>query len=850
MSNVFDKFNDHMTPKSSITTIYRLVCVVNSLLPFAVQDALGTLNESKEKSEQYAADQTSSDLLNSTSEIKAAFSEASHSLNLFESFLEEPSQETAKQLKLLSDRGKNAYNDFFSAAADNTDLHFLFKVFLPSRTVKKCVLDDYKEHNISSEFDHGSFNSDIIQDHEHGKIPTTCRGDSQYRKKEAFGFMPQPNGERTKELEKELVSLKEQLERYEETLFELGKFTVEETAKRNEERKSKIFHQIYHSSLSGAKLSLPSTSPGTPINDTLVCPMDHYDGDPQKSVLVSHSSTFKLTTANGNPSILNASPSASFSKQSASRAETLLQGSVSSTFSGNSENTTPENQNSPTIKSTQKANGGNGSTQSGDVGTNSTMGMTSRQNSDDLSFSVQQHDSGMESITLAMANKPATSVATTLYNNYKLLLLTLAQRLLSSELVVLKDWAAQNFSIVNPQNATDVFFQLDEKRVINASDLSRLCNFLESIIRFDLVYIVDAFLLGDYSLLRQNTASKIRSTNGAQNSRHRSTSRSMNPGQYSIHQAAPGNISQARKPENSGGAQNSVLRQTQQGASLRLSLFNTGNLNPFSRSANENRFKIAEQPNPVPLATEFTSQRKIDVGVTEDPIIRETMAANSSPKPNPSTKNSLPVISNGSKLSKFQRSDAEGTNVFNFQSCGGPRHQNLDQDDNWLCSHYKRHCYVKFECCDKFWPCHRCHNNQSTCGQKKLKSRDTRMLKCVYCHKVQEFGEHCCNCGAKFASYYCGLCKHLTGKDDHPYHCEKCGICRIHGDRSFHCDVCGVCLDVQLRGNHKCREGSAHDECCICLEVLYKRRTCLRCGQISMSSEPSYLFHVTSKQIS
>jgi hypothetical protein len=22
------------------------------------------------------------------------------------------------------------------------------------------------------------------------------------------------------------------------------------------------------------------------------------------------------------------------------------------------------------------------------------------------------------------------------------------------------------------------------------------------------------------------------------------------------------------------------------------------------------------------------------------------------------------------------------------------------------------------------------------------------------------------------------VCKHLTGKDDHPYHCEKCGNCR------------------------------------------------------------------------
>ena len=118
------------------------------------------------------------------------------------------------------------------------------------------------------------------------------------------------------------------------------------------------------------------------------------------------------------------------------------------------------------------------------------------------------------------------------------------------------------------------------------------------------------------------------------------------------------------------------------------------------------------------------------------------MTANTSPRANTSTRKDAQitqsVISKGSKLSKFQRPNAEGTNVFNLQSCGGPRHQNLDQDDNWLCSHYKRHCYVKFDCCDKFWPCHRCHNNQSTCGQKKLKSRDTRMLKCVYCHKVQE----------------------------------------------------------------------------------------------------------------
>ncbi len=99
--------------------------------------------------------------------------------------------------------------------------------------------------------------------------------------------------------------------------------------------------------------------------------------------------------------------------------------------------------------------------------------------------------------------QPVQSVARTLYNNYKLLLLSLARRLLSPEVVKLKDWAVRKFSIENPQNATDVLFRLDQKGIIHASDLGQLRDFFEYIVRFDLVHIIDAFLLGDYSLLRQ-----------------------------------------------------------------------------------------------------------------------------------------------------------------------------------------------------------------------------------------------------------------------------------------------------------------------------------------------------------
>ncbi|CAB4001020.1 RING finger and CHY zinc finger domain-containing 1 [Paramuricea clavata] len=74
--------------------------------------------------------------------------------------------------------------------------------------------------------------------------------------------------------------------------------------------------------------------------------------------------------------------------------------------------------------------------------------------------------------------------------------------------------------------------------------------------------------------------------------------------------------------------------------------------------------------------------------------------------------------SNGQKLSKFQPPDA-------------------DDENQWLCTHYKRRCYVKFECCTKFWPCHRCHNNQTTCGRRKLESHDAKQLKCAACGQEQ-----------------------------------------------------------------------------------------------------------------
>ena len=198
-------------------------------------------------------------------------------------------------------------------------------------------------------------------------------------------------------------------------------------------------------------------------------------------------------------------------------------------------------------------------------------------------FSIPQQVSGRESTLLSNPPRSGPSVATTLYNNYKFLLLLLALNLLSSDVVKLQDWAAQNFSINNTRNATDILLQLDQKGVINASDLHQLSDFFESIIRFDLVHVIDGFLLGDYNLLRQFSVKTKRTS---------------------------------RKPGNNNGAQNS-LPQTQP-QSLR-NFSDTANSTHFVRSL-RNQPTASTQSNPNKPATGLNSVRNAEVAVADSRV--------------------------------------------------------------------------------------------------------------------------------------------------------------------------------------------------------------------------------------
>ena len=104
----------------------------------------------------------------------------------------------------------------------------------------------------------------------------------------------------------------------------------------------------------------------------------------------------------------------------------------------------------------------------------------------------------------------------TLATGFKFLLVAyLAQKMLPSDVLQLKDFVTQNFLIRDVSNATTMLFQLEEDGVLNAFGLKQLEEFFESITRFDLAFVIHEFLLGDYSLLCQIPEVANRATTSA-----------------------------------------------------------------------------------------------------------------------------------------------------------------------------------------------------------------------------------------------------------------------------------------------------------------------------------------------
>ena len=483
-------------------------------------------------------------------------------------------------------------NDFQNASTSNEDL----LIHLRALADKKQALADKYQALIEK-------NQALIEENQ----ALADKNQALAEKKQALADKNQALREKCRLLEKRIESLEIEIQ---EILADLGQCIVERAAKENEEKRSKVLQSIICSKAQPADVF---------VDKSTLDVKDFRLGYPKES----HAN--KVGNLEVDASVVSAPPDG---EQPVLGAEALVPAS-----NDRQQGKEVGAQGSSSFASEERASGGEGNNESENVKKRSNVLASASEEATALSFSVQQDYSNDTEYISLDHHMPPQSVATLLYTNYKLLLVSQSQLLLFSDVMKLKDWAALNFSIENIQNPTDVLLQLDKKGVINASDLSVLRNFFESIVRFDLVYIIDEFLLGDYTLLHKISVMKKRdATKALQNPQYASryTRALSSLRQTSLQGSTPARSAASkgslrlitdpatlRKPENSNGAQSSFPQQRHQPLFPNTSTLSNAN-NPKRPSVipNENQSSLQQQ-NLKSIASGFTER---SVVVDDGPI--------------------------------------------------------------------------------------------------------------------------------------------------------------------------------------------------------------------------------------
>lgn len=146
------------------------------------------------------------------------------------------------------------------------------------------------------------------------------------------------------------------------------------------------------------------------------------------------------------------------------------------------------------------------------------------------------------------------------------------------------------------------------------------------------------------------------------------------------------------------------------------------------------------------------------------------------------------------------------------------------------CVHYKKLCSnFHFVCCDEYFDCVRCHNENDKCKEKIIIDSIT----CDNCNNSQFPTEKCNTCFTKFSRSHCNVCNIWSEKNI--FHCDGCKICRV-GNRSqfFHCDDCNMCFKIETQQTHTCKLKTTIDsKCGYCLLNVFDSQNhiiVLKCG--------------------
>jgi len=138
------------------------------------------------------------------------------------------------------------------------------------------------------------------------------------------------------------------------------------------------------------------------------------------------------------------------------------------------------------------------------------------------------------------------------------------------------------------------------------------------------------------------------------------------------------------------------------------------------------------------------------------------------------------------------------------------------------CNHFSNKIQIYASCCNKFYDCHLCHNEQEV--DHKITRKYIKKIKCVECFSENEICNKCNSCNIQFGKNYCKICKIWCSKLDSTFHCDTCNSCHIGiKENFFHCDICNICLSNNCKDNHTCKYLDKNSNCPICLDQIFNK---------------------------
>lgn len=188
--------------------------------------------------------------------------------------------------------------------------------------------------------------------------------------------------------------------------------------------------------------------------------------------------------------------------------------------------------------------------------------------------------------------------------------------------------------------------------------------------------------------------------------------------------------------------------------------------------------------------------------------------------------------------------------IFNLMN---PNIEKFHEKKRIYCTHSKVHLNQLFKCCNNFYPCRFCHDQEEDHEAKRF---DIDIVKCDFCNVQQKKGSVCnnpeCYQFKKNHNYYCSKCNIWKNDNDNYlkiidsfliekndifkkfYHCDNCGICRVGNSKDYkHCDSCNLCLKKEAFESHVCKINMKDQDCPICFQNIwnnYQNPYILKCG--------------------